>query len=276
VTPARLVVFSDLSGTLLDAGDGSWEAARPALRQLKLRRVPVVLCTSMTRAAVVPLRAALGLADPFVTEGGGGVYIPRNYFPFALPASRVETDFQVLELGQPYEKLTRALDEAAKTSGVRVRAFNRMTEKELAALTGWPRAEIRLARRREFDEPFLVEKGTPQQKERFERWLEQRGLRLRRGAHFQHLQGGNDKGLAVARLVELYRKLYDRIHAVGLGDSAADADFLALMDSAVLVPWPDGRHDPEARQRLPGARLAPAAGPAGWNAAVQELLQTSA
>lgn len=269
----RLAVFTDLDGTLLDARTYRWQAAEPALRRLRLHGAPVVLCTSKTRAEVQPLREELGLRDPFVVENGGAICIPRNYFPFALPTARVEAGFQVLELGVAYAKLVQALDEAAKTSGVTVRGFSRMNDSEVAKLCELPRQQARRARKREFDEPFLLEKGTPKQKERFFRWLQQRGLRWREGGRFLHVMGGNDKGAAVARLIELYRQQYGEIRTVGLGDSPNDLDFLRLVDIAVIVALPDRTHDPVLHAKLPRARLAAGVGPAGWNRALLELVE---
>jgi mannosyl-3-phosphoglycerate phosphatase len=271
----RLVVFTDLDGTLLDHDTYKWAAAAPALRRLRGRGIPVVLCTSKTRAEVLSLRTELGLRDPFVGENGGAIYIPRNYFPFALPTARVDAGFQVLELGQRYQKLVRALDEAAKTSGVQVQGFSHMSEKEVAEACGLSRSAARLARRREYDEPFTLEKGTPKQKERFFRWLQQRGLRWREGGRFYHLMGDNDKGVAVRRLIDLYRQQYDEIHTVGLGDSPNDGDFLAVVDSPVQVARPDGSHDWGLRTSVPGVRLAQGSGPVGWNQAMLEFLQKS-
>ncbi|MGH9862792.1 MAG: HAD-IIB family hydrolase [Candidatus Acidiferrales bacterium] len=270
---ARLIVFTDIDGTLLDSNRLRWRPAEPAVRGLRARGIPVVLCTSRTRAEVLPLRKELGLRDPFVMENGGAICIPRNYFPFALPTARVEAGFQVLELGQRYQNLVQALDEAAKTSGIEVRGFSRMSEKEVAASLGTNRAGARLARQREYDEPFLLEKGTSKQRERFFRWLQQRGLRWQEDGRFHHLMGDNDKGAAVSRLIELYRQQYGIIHTLGLGDAASDLDFLSVVDSAVVVAGADGSHDPELRRRLPQARLEPAPGPAGWNRAILDILE---
>lgn len=269
---SRLIIFTDLDGTLLERNSAHWEAARPALRRLRGRGIPVVLCTSMTRAQVLPLWKELGLHDPFVCESGGAVYIPRNYFPFALPRARVEAGFQVLELGERHQKLVSALDVAAKTSGVEVCGFSRMNDKKVAELTGLNRTGAKRARRREYDEPFVLEKGTPKQKERFFRWLQQRGLRWIEDGSFYHLMGDNDEGLAVGRLIELYRQQYGEIQTVGLGKGPNDADFLAVVDSPVLVAGPDGSHDWDVRTRVPGIRLAPGAGPAGWNGVMLEIL----
>jgi mannosyl-3-phosphoglycerate phosphatase len=235
--------------------------------------VPVVLATSKTRAEVLPLREQLGFTDPFITENGGAIFVPRNYFPFALPTARVESGYQVLELGERYQKLVRALDEGAKTSGVALRGFSRMTDAEVAKLTGLSRADAKRARQREYDEAFLLEKAGPKQKDRFFRWIEQRGLRWRQGGRFLHLMGDNDKGVAVSRLAALYRQLYGEVRTVGLGDSPNDLDFLAAVDVPVLVARPDGTHDTEVRRKVSGVRLASGAGPAGWNDAVLEILE---
>ncbi len=269
---ARLVVFTDLDGTLLDHRTYKWEPAQPALRALRLQGAPVVLCTSKTRAEVLPLRQELKLTDPVVTENGGAIYLPRNYFPFALPPALVESGYQVLELGQRYPNLVRALDEAAETSGVRVRGFAHMKDEEVAKICGLKKPDARRARQREYDEPFLLEKGTPRQKDCFFRWIQQRGLRWRQGGRFLHLMGDNDKGVAVRRLVELYRQLWGDIRVIGLGDSPNDLDFLSIVDVPVLVAQSNGSHDTALRSKLRGAKLAPGPGPVGWNQAVLELL----
>ncbi|MBI2956812.1 MAG: HAD-IIB family hydrolase [Acidobacteria bacterium] len=273
---ARWIFFTDLDGTLLDHYTYSWQPAHPALRQLRLRGCPLVVCTSKTRAEVIPLREELSLTDPFVAENGGALYIPRNYFPFALPTALVESGFQVLELGQRYPKLVQALEEAAETSGVCVRGFSQMSDKEVAQHCHLTRAAAKRARQREYDEPFLIEKGTPRQKERFFRWLQQRGLRWREGSRFLHLMGDNDKGVAVAKLVELYRQLYTEVRTVGLGDSPNDLDFLQVVDLPVLVQKFDSSYDERVRQKLRHARLARGAGPVGWNETVLAILHEAA
>ncbi|MEE9233892.1 MAG: HAD-IIB family hydrolase [Candidatus Acidoferrales bacterium] len=267
----RLIVFTDLDATLLDHKTYSYRLARPALEELRRRRIPLVFCTSKTRAEILPLREELGNVHPFVAENGGAVYLPRNYFPFPLSNARTEAEFHVLELGLDYRKLVRALDEAAKTSGATVRGFNQMKDKEVAKLCGFSLAAAKLARHREFDEPFLVEKGTPQQKERFFTWLRERGLSWRQGGRFFHLMGTNDKGAAVTRLLELYRQHYTQVRSVGLGDGLNDVDFLKVVDVPVVVAKPGGRHHPEVLDHLPQAHRAPP-GPAGWNQAVLEIL----
>jgi len=41
----------------------------------------------------------------------------------------------------------------------------------------------------------------------------------------------------------------------------------------IVIPRPDGTADPALAEGLPGAQLAPRAGPAGWNEAVLSILR---
>src|SRR6516162_3914161 len=78
----KLVIFTDLDGTLLDHQDYRWTAAQPALRALARAHCPLIVVTSKTRAEVGPILLALARREPFVVENGGAIYIPAGYFPF--------------------------------------------------------------------------------------------------------------------------------------------------------------------------------------------------
>jgi mannosyl-3-phosphoglycerate phosphatase len=220
-----LVVFTDLDGTLLDEETYSWKAAEPALVLLRERGIPWVIVTSKTRAEVEVLRERMDNRHPFIVENGGAAFIPSGYFPFPAP--------EVLEFGTPYAVLTAALDEASLASGCRVQAFHTMNDAEVAGACGLPIEDARLARQRGYDEPFTVidvEKTDALLAE-----LERRGLRWTRGGRFHHALGNNDKGVAVAALLELFGRAYGEVDSIGLGDSPNDAEFLRLMDTPVLV-----------------------------------------
>ena len=49
---SRLLVFTDLDGTLLDYDTYAFDAAEPALDRLRRERIPFVLCSSKTRAEI--------------------------------------------------------------------------------------------------------------------------------------------------------------------------------------------------------------------------------
>lgn len=261
------LVFTDLDGTLLEHETYSWEAARPALQRLAARRIPLILCTSKTRAEVEVYRTALDNRDPFIVENGAAIFVPRDYFPFQEPGSVVRNGYEVMELGAHYEDLVAALELAAKRSGVPVRGFHHMSAEEVSQRSGLTLEEAQRAKQREYDEPFVIlEAGGAS---RLLAEIERLGKRWTRGSRFYHVTGSNDKGEAVVRLRERFESVFGPVITVGLGDGLNDADFLAIVDVPVLIPSPQLA---ELKRRIPKGRVAPAAGPQGWNAAILEVI----
>lgn len=269
---ARTVVFTDLDGTLLDAATYAFDRAAEALAALRASGIPLVLVSSKTRAEIEPIQHNLGLAGPFVVENGGAVFLPPGSVAVALPQAVNRDGYRVIELGLPYKELRRALGELAQASGARVRGFGDMPLEEIAERTGLPPEEAALARRRDYDEPFVFD-GPPDRREAFLRQAEARGLRCTRGGRFHHLTGRHDKGEACRLLTEAYRAEAGGagLVTIGLGDSLNDRPMLEAVDIPWLVQRPDGAYDPEVR--LPHLRHAPGIGPAGWNRAVLSLLR---
>jgi len=267
MSDAALLVLSDLDGTLLDHTTYAFDAARAALERLRDARVPLVLCTSKTRAEVEPLRAALDNAHPFIVENGGAVYVPVGYFPFGIEGAERRGDYAVVPLGEAYAELTRALASASQASGVEVWGFAAMTDREVAAETGLTLADARLARQREFDEPFVILE--PARAPELFAAIEREGKRWMSGGRFHHITGANDKAAAVRLLIALYRRQLGDVRAIGLGDAPNDAEFLREVDVPILIASP--RVD-QLRALVPGGRVTTLEGPAGWNAAVLALL----
>ena len=75
----KVVLFSDLDGTLLDHETYSFQDASEALELIKTKGIPLVLCTSKTREEIQHYRNLLDNRYPFISENGGGIFIPKNY-----------------------------------------------------------------------------------------------------------------------------------------------------------------------------------------------------
>ena len=170
---ARLIVFTDLDGTLLDAHTSSAEPALGTMEELKRRGIPLVFCTSKTRSEVLALRAALGNVDAFIVENGGGIFAPASRFRISLEERGFEPagdDLLGLRLGMPYDSLRAALV-GLRSQGFGVRGFGDMSDAEVAELVGLPLDAARLARQREFDEPFVLLPGEKREDEIVEQEL---------------------------------------------------------------------------------------------------------
>jgi len=269
----RLVV-TDLDGTLLDAETYDFAPARPALAALADRGIPLVLCSSKTRAEMEPLAAKLGLATPLVVENGGALVFPADALPVPPRGARRDGTRVIVPLGVDRRDLVTALPEVAREAGVTVRGFAAMTADEVTALTGLGPGAASRALRREWDEPFVVEGGDgtrPEHEERLGEAARRRGLQVTRGGRFHHLTGPVDKGEGLRALLRLL-PLAPLGQTVGLGDSANDLPMLEAVDRPVVMPRENGRVEPTLSAALPGAERGPAPGPAGWAAAVLGVL----
>jgi len=183
------IIISDLDGTLLDSADYSFAAALPALEIIRARGVPLILCSSKTRAEIEIYRQRLNNEHPFIAENGGGIFIPQGYFSAATEAEAFD-GYRLVRLGTPYTEIRHRFVALREQSGAMVRGFGDMTDEEVASLTGLSLGEAALAKQRDFDEAFVFD-GAPD--ERFLQAIETAGLRWTQGQFF-HILGNHDKG----------------------------------------------------------------------------------
>jgi len=167
--PTTLILFTDLDGTLLDHHTFSWRAAEGALQEIERRRVPLVFCSSKTRAEVEILRRKMGNAHPFITENGGGIFIPHGYFPQRIQGAVTVKTYHCIALARPYKEITEALDEIAAEAGVDAVGFHQMSAREIAENSGLDPQQVQLARQRDYDEPFFLAGATPKKEAAFVR-----------------------------------------------------------------------------------------------------------
>ena len=259
------IIVSDLDGTLLDSTSYSFAAAQPALEVVRTRGIPLVLCSSKTRAEIEGYRRRLNNRHPFITENGGGIFIPLDYFSEPVEAETFG-GYWLIRLGIPYAEIRSRFVRLRQQLGAGVRGFADMTDEEVAALTGLSCNEARLSKQRDFDEPFVFDGASD---ERFLQAIEESGLRWTQGQFF-HIMGDHDKGRAVHLLKALYQHEYGAVASIGLGDSLNDLQMLQAVDHPVLVRHEDGSHD--TRITVPNLLKTQLPGPAGWNEAVLQLL----
>ena len=271
--PPPAVLFTDLDGTLLDARTYDPGPAAAALERCRRLGVPVVFVSSKTRAEMEVLRTALGNTAPFISENGGGLFLPVDGWP-ELPAvlgarAERETALWRVTLGASYDEVSGALRDSAASAGARVRGLDVMSVEEIVVLTGLPPEAASLAGRRDFDIPFVLHEETDALVDRLRAEIELRGLSHTRGGRFHHILGRSDKGSAVARLMGLYRERSPGVRFAAVGDAANDRTMLRAVDHPFLVRRPDGTHDRDAWFR--GLTVSDGIGPEGFAEAVDAL-----
>ncbi len=263
------MIFTDLDGTLLDHDTYDWTPARPALGALTSRGIPVVLCSSKTRAEMRGLASAMHLDAPLIVENGGAIWLPASWRDRLPDAAVPVDDGWLVVLGTHADVLRPALAALAAALHTGLRGFSQMDVAEVARRTGLPVETAALAARREFSEPFVADRDVSLRD--LVAAARDHGLQVTRGGRFFHLIGSSDKGRAV-RVVSGWLGAGTVGTTLGFGDAPNDLPLLQAVDVPIIVPRPDGTPHPDLVAALPHARLAPEPGPAGWNAAALEWL----
>ncbi len=264
------VIFTDIDGTLLDLETYSHAASADAAARLVAAGVPVVLCSSKTRAEQEPLRAALGIPDPFIVENGSAIIAPPGYFEFDLDAVGCAPDRAgELALGVEAAVIRRALVEIRRTTGLALVGYADLSDEEVAAVTGLAVTAAHLARQRDYSET-IVSPLAPAELAALRAARAARGLAVAHGGRFYTVSGAaSDKGVAVRRCTQLLRRQLGEIFTIGVGDSANDLPLLAAVDRPCLVRRPVG--DWCDAGELPVTRLS-GVGPLGWCELAEEVL----
>ncbi len=268
----RMVVFTDLDGTLLDHETYSYAAAHDALDLLARQNIPLVLCSSKTRAEIELLQQDLRLPHPFISENGGALFLPRGYFPFPLEHTRPVAGYQAVEFGARYDQLVETLHRVAGETGIAVVGFSDLSVEEVARDSKLSLMEARLAKLREYDEPFRILDSSPSARSRLLDALHRAGLRCTLEGRYHHLTGLADKGLGVRTLCSFYERAWGKVITVGLGDSLNDLSLLQEVDVPIVVQNPAAGATARLLGKVPTARLTRASGPLGWNEAIFEVV----
>ncbi len=268
----KLILFTDLDGTLLDLHTYSFDKSLPGLGLLRQKNVPLVFCSSKTKMEIEWYRQQLDNQHPFIAETGGGIYIPREYFSCAIDMPgcnrEVVQEYLLIRLGERYAVLRSALKDLRR-QGFKVTGFGDMSVDDVMHITSLRREEAVMSQAREFDEPFIFE-GSEEECQRLYAAISEKGLRCAQGRFF-HITGNSDKGRAVALLIQLYRRQFGEVVTAAIGDMRTDLPMLEQVDYPFLVQKPDGNYEPGMNGEM--IIKAGGIGPEGWTKAIYTVLE---
>ncbi|MEP6389154.1 MAG: HAD-IIB family hydrolase [Halioglobus sp.] len=279
----QAMVFSDLDGSLLDHYSYSFTAALPAIAELARQSIPLVLCSSKTRAEMEKIRAIIDNSAPFIVENGAAIFIPQTWLDGAFSTFSNALEDGVLQYKDGYllhaTSDTRAswlaiLDLLQDEYAGEFDHFSRMGIEKIAGLTGLSEEDAALANQREFSEPVHW-LGSVERREAFIAELESRGATVAQGGRFLGVTGSCDKGKALQWLARATAACLDcePIDTLAIGDSGNDLPMLEIAHSALVIRSPV--HDFPALSRDPSDKIiySDKPGPDGWNEGVGAWLQ---
>ena len=279
----KAMVFTDLDGSLLDHHSYAFDAAMPAITELAKQSIPLVLCSSKTRAEMEQIRARLGNSDPFIVENGAAIFVPQTWLDGAFSAFVSAVEQSNIQYKDGYlvhaSSDTRArwlavLDLLQAEYGGEFDCFNRMGIEGIVALTGLSDEEAALANQREFSEPVHWH-GSDARRDAFVAELESYGATVAQGGRFLGVTGRCDKGKALQWLADATAACLgcERVDTLAIGDSGNDVPMLEVADTALVIRSPVHAFPPLARGSGVGVMHSDKPGPDGWNDGVMTWLQ---
>ena len=268
----RLVIYTDLDGSLLDHDSYSRQPADALLQELEQNTIPVIPTTSKTRAELEPLRRELNNQHPFIIENGAAVLIPMGYFE-NQPEETVQKDsYWVKSFTQPHLFWLNLLKQNGKEFRDEYIHFSALSIEDIAELTGLKLDQAANAALREYGEPIHWQ-GSDKRRQKFIHKLEQAGGTLLQGGRFLHFSGDCNKGSALLWLQQQYRSHYGiPTTSLAIGDSNNDIAMLEAADIALTIRSPS--HSPPTLKRQQHSYISEGVGPLGWDNGVRKILLT--
>ena len=271
LTVPRIVLFSD-PDTLRRDGAPDWSATCTAIRALEERGVAVVLWGNETRAQLEMIQRDLDLHHPFISESGAGLFVPLGYFSDRLIGGRLAPNYRVVDFGKPYYQVAEALHEVARRVSVDILGFSDMSIQDVARDCELSLSQARLAKLREYDEPFRMLDSEPATYSRLCSALRRLGLHCFTHEAFHHATSVASKAQSLRLLASLYRQAAEgHVLTVGLAKARSETCLLQAVDVPVIV---QGDLADAARlvRKVPTARFTSTDDPQSWCDAILQLI----
>ncbi len=273
------VVYTDLDHTIIGLkGDIGIVPAK--VEALESTGVPVVPVTAKTIYEIVYLnrRLGLGVKTPFiaVAESGAAVYADPGVLPYTdgsltvygkrLEYLKLYDGPGALEIENELENILGVILERASCPPNSLVSVRRLSDEELARISGLPVDEARLIKTRVF---MAVYYGRSREcRARVADMLGSMGYYTGVGRNFLHVGLHKGKAYAVSLVHNIVPLLRGRIR-IAAGDSNPDKAMLEDADYPVVIPNPGGR-------RLILSRgdyiVAPYPAPKGWEWLADRIL----
>jgi mannosyl-3-phosphoglycerate phosphatase family protein len=141
----KILVFTDLDGSLLNHYNYSWKDAVPALTRLYKNSYPVIFTSSKTSAEIQQIRQEMGNIHPCISENGAVVNIPCAYFEAGL-CDENESNSDSYLFAKPYEEIIAVLAALRDEYQFVFRGFNDIQLDELVALTELNEEQTKLSK----------------------------------------------------------------------------------------------------------------------------------
>ena len=223
----KIIIFTDLDGTLLDKETFKFDIIKDYLKELISNDIIIILNSSKTESELLDFNKQNYLNLSFISENGSSIHglnkINQN-LPKKVIISRPKNEIQKI-----YEK-NISLDLKNKITHIL-----ELTIEEQKKIFGLPSDKLYLATKRKHSIPILF-KGTDIDKNNFFKVINNIGLSAQSGGRIINICDDTNKSKAMTKTLQLIgEELNNGIITIGVGDNENDIEMLKHVDFPCLV-----------------------------------------
>jgi hypothetical protein len=243
------------------------------LESLAQHSIPCIWITSRTRSQLDTSLRKFGQSEPFIAEGGSGVYLPEDYFHLK-PARTIRLGrFTCVPVASPQPAAAEALDLLSAETGISIVPLRSLSPRELSQNTGLAPREAELLRLRDFDELFFFAGASDSEVQEFQRTASLRKFLLRPRGAFWSLSVGANLSLCVRELSKLFdRALRAHTSNVAMATSEEAPELFPLCQRAILLAERSCVPDSPVLSSRPAPISLPLFSPETWTSALGAIL----
>ena len=223
----KILIFTDLDGSLLDKETFKFDVIKDYFKELVRNGIIIIPNSSKTEAELLDFNEQNNLDLSFITENGSSIH-GLNKIHQNLP-DKIIMSRTIDEIRNIY-KTNISLDFKNKTTHI--------LELEIEVqqkILGLPLDKIKLAIKRDHSLPIKFN-GTEIEKKEFTKILKNSGLTIQTGGRIMNVCDNVNKSIAMSKALQLIRKqLDDEIITIGVGDNENDIEMIKQTDYPCLV-----------------------------------------
>ena len=222
----KILIFTDLDGSLLDRDTFKFDEIKHYLKKLLSKGIFIIPNTSKTEKEILEFNNELGSSLPFISENGAsikGLDLLNSNLPKELILSR-EKDIliNIFEKSVPVNLQNKC------------QWLSKMDKKKQSLIFGLKDERLNMALDRKYTIPFVFE-GNKGEKNELYKIVKNKGLALQEGGRVINLTDKVNKAKALQVFVRFFKKNNKRVKTIAVGDNYNDLDMLKTSDFPCLV-----------------------------------------
>jgi len=224
---SKIVIFTDLDGTLLHNETFKFENIRQYIKNLLSKNISIIPNSSKTKTEIINFCHELEEELPFIVENGAAIYnmnLVNSDFPEKIILSRDKEEI----LNLFFKKIPKEFISKCKF-------VLKLKKDEQLEIFGLSEKQLSYASDREFSVPFIF-KGNKVEKNNLFRLTSDMGLTMQEGGRVINLSDNVSKSFAMKKVRRIFEKTEKQeLKIIGVGDNFNDLDMLRNSDIACLV-----------------------------------------